>query len=121
MLAAHRGALEVVTSNADVNKAIDDFVSLLERGLRIDAIVLFGSYARGTAYEDSDIDLAVISSDFEGLPMHRRQELISDLSVRRPHGISPIGYPISEYHNPGPHSFLREILRTGQVVYPRKS
>jgi predicted nucleotidyltransferase len=97
--------------------AINEFVELLKKGIRIEAVVLFGSYARGTAYEDSDIDLAVISPDFEGMPMYRRQIMIADLSIHRPRDLSPIGYPSSEYHNPESHSFLREIIRTGRVVY----
>jgi predicted nucleotidyltransferase len=111
----------MVATEAELGKAIGEFVSLLERGIRIEAIILFGSYARGTAYEDSDIDLAVISPDFEALPLNKRQEVIARLSVHRPWDISPIGYPSSEYHNPGRHSFLGEIIRTGKVVYQPQS
>ena len=108
----------MVASTAELNASIDEFIRLLKRGLRVEAVVLFGSHARGTAYEESDIDLAVISPDFEGVPFARRQIMIADLSVRRPWDISPIGYPPSQYHNPPPHSFLSEIVRTGKVVYP---
>jgi predicted nucleotidyltransferase len=97
--------------------AIEEFIRLLEKGLRLEVVILFGSHARGTAYEDSDIDLAVISPDFEGIPLARRQIMIADLSVHRPRDLSPIGYPSSEYHNPVPHSFLQEIIRTGRIVY----
>ena len=107
----------MVTSTTELTKSIEEFVALLRKGLRIEAIILFGSHARGTAYEESDIDLAVISPDFEGLPLSRRQVIIADLSVHRPRDISPIGYPSSEYHNPAPQSFLREIVRTGKLVY----
>jgi len=111
----------MVTSATELSRSIDEFISLLKKGLRIEAVVLFGSHARGTAYEDSDIDLAVISPDFEGVPLWRRQIMIADLSVRRPRDISPIGYPSSEYLDPGPQSFLSEILRTGRVVYPPRT
>jgi predicted nucleotidyltransferase len=108
----------MVTTASELAAAIAEFVRLLEKGLHIEAVVLFGSHALGTAHEDSDIDLAVISPDFEGLPMSRRQIMVADLSVHRPRDLAPIGYPSSEYHNPGPHSFLGEIIRTGKVVYP---
>jgi len=39
------------------------------------------------------------------------------LSAGRADKLAPIGYPSSEHHNPGPHAFLREIIRTGRVVY----
>jgi predicted nucleotidyltransferase len=90
---------------------------LLSHGIKVDAVVLYGSYANGTADEDSDIDVAVISADFEGVPLWRRQEIIADLTLPRDRRLAPIGYPSSEYHNPGRHSFLREIIRTGRVVY----
>ena len=109
----------MVTTANELERYIEDFVQRLERGITVDLVILFGSYARGAAHEWSDIDLAVISRDFENLPLWQRQELIAKLSLHRAPNMSPLGYPSSQYHNPGPHSFLREIIRTGKVVYPR--
>ena len=107
----------MVASTAELEKVIGDFAKRLERGIRVEAIILYGSYARGTAYEDSDIDLAVISPDFENVPLNIRQEMIADLTFEGDFRISPLGYPTSHYDDPGPHSFLGEIIRTGRVVY----
>ncbi|MGQ9571972.1 MAG: nucleotidyltransferase domain-containing protein [Dehalococcoidia bacterium] len=101
----------------ELKEAIDDFIQRLQQGIRVEAVILYGSYAHGTPHEWSDIDLAVISPDFEGLRMPERQRMISRLTFERYHDIEPIGYSSSEYHNPGPHSFLGEIIRTGRVVY----
>ena len=109
----------MVTSEATLSLKIEDFTRRLENVIRLEAIVLFGSRAKGTANEWSDIDLAVISPDFESMSTWKRQDLIARSTVGRAYRISPIGYPSSEYHNPGPHSFLREIVRTGKVVYPK--
>ncbi len=108
----------MVTSATELNQAIREFAVLLEKGIRIEAIVLFGSHAKGEARDDSDIDVAVISPDFEGMTTQQRQNRISELSVRRPWDISPLGYPSSQYHLPLGGSFLEEIIRTGKVVYP---
>jgi predicted nucleotidyltransferase len=107
----------MVATASELEEAISGFAQRLQEGIRVEAIVLYGSYAHGRAHEWSDIDLAVISPDFEGVPMWKRQETIARLSIHRHRGIAPIGYPSSEYHNPGRHSFLREIIRTGRVVY----
>ena len=107
----------MVATKAELEKAILDFIHSLQEDIQVEAIILFGSYAHGTPHEWSDIDLAVISPDFEGMPIWKRQEIISHLTVNRYRGLSPIGYPSSEYHNPGRHSFLGEIIRTGVVVY----
>ncbi|MBI4498803.1 MAG: nucleotidyltransferase domain-containing protein [Chloroflexi bacterium] len=96
---------------------MNDFVISLSRQIRVEALILFGSYVNGTPDEWSDFDVAVISPDFEGLPLWQRQDIIARLTVKRDRRLAPIGYPSSEYHHPGPHSFLREILRTGKVVY----
>lgn len=79
-------------------------------------MILFGSYVQGTAREWSDIDLAVVSPDFEGGPVSKRQERLAVLSLDRDRRIAPIGYASSEYRDPRPHSFLVEILRRGRTV-----
>jgi predicted nucleotidyltransferase len=107
----------MVASTTELRTSISDFARLLERGIRVEAIVLYGSYANGTPREWSDIDVAVVSPDFEGVPLWRRQEIIASLTLERDRRLAPIGYSSSEYHNPGPHSFLREIIRTGRAVY----
>jgi predicted nucleotidyltransferase len=107
----------MVATETELDRAIADFVQRLEAGIRVEAIVLYGSYARGTAYEQSDIDVAVISPDFNGLPMYKRQERIALLTLYRDLRITPIGYSSAEYARHDPASFLREIIRTGRVVY----
>jgi hypothetical protein len=107
----------MVSTAAELSAALSEFIRLLQRGINVEAVILYGSYAQGSPNEWSDIDVAVVSPDFESVPMWRRQEGIARLTVHRPAGISPIGYASSEYRNPAPHSFLREILRTGRVVY----
>lgn len=111
----------MVAATTELEKAITDFIERLKKGIKVEAVILYGSYAHGTPHEWSDIDLAVISPDFEGVRLPKRQEIIADLTLHRYPHISPIGYPSSEYHNPGRHSFLREIIRTGRVVYEGKS
>lgn len=54
---------------------------LKERGLKISKIVLFGSYSTGKAFEGSDIDVAVISEDFEGKDIFARVKMIKDAEV----------------------------------------
>jgi predicted nucleotidyltransferase len=107
----------MVTTAAGLDKIIAQFVALLSKAVRVEAIVLYGSYVNGAPDEWSDIDIAVVSPDFEGVPMWRRQEIIASLTLDRDRRLAPIGYPSSEYHAPGRHSFLREIIRTGRVVY----
>ena len=112
--------MRAIATATELDKAIEEFVALLNNGIRVECIILYGSYINGLPNEWSDFDVAVISPDFEGHPMWQRQETIARLTLNRDRRISPIGYPSSEYHNPGRHSFLGEIIRTGRVVWQRQ-
>lgn len=109
--------MRTTATKPDIDAALRKYAASLGEGLRIEAIILFGSYAKGEPGEWSDFDVAVISPNFEGTGLAERQETLAKLSLGTDPRISPIGYPSSEYHNPGPHSFLREIVRTGRIVY----
>jgi predicted nucleotidyltransferase len=107
----------MVATAPDLDRIISEFVGLVSAAVLVEAVVLYGSYVNGSPDEWSDIDIAVISPDFEGLPMWERQRIISRATAQREARLAPIGYPSSEYRNPAPHSFLREIIRTGRIVY----
>lgn len=62
-----------------VLNVISDFRRALEtRGIRINRMILFGSYATETHRECSDIDVVVISDDFEGKDYWERIDILSD-------------------------------------------
>lgn len=110
--------MQTIATENELDEAIAGFIRELQKGIHVEAIILFGSYANGQPREWSDIDLAVISPDFESRPMNERQSTISRLTWQQADlRIEPIGYSPSEYHNPGRHSFIGEIIRTGRVVY----
>jgi predicted nucleotidyltransferase len=57
-------------------KIVDSFVkNAKENNISIEQAVLFGSYAKGIQSEWSDIDLAVVSSDFEGIRLRDNMKL----------------------------------------------
>ncbi len=52
------------TNRAEVIKIVERYAAALQADLILDAVYLFGSYARGDAASDSDIDVLVVSPDF---------------------------------------------------------
>ena len=50
--------------NDDLEKIIRIFLDEIRKTYRLDSAYLFGSYAKGTSNQWSDIDLAVVSPDF---------------------------------------------------------
>lgn len=55
------------TISDKIMKSIKKYIKKISRYYQIDEIILFGSYAKGTENEDSDIDIAVISNDFDDI------------------------------------------------------
>jgi len=76
------------------------------------AILLYGSYAKGTAHEDSDIDVAVIFDRFDGDRLKisaRLWGLTEDVSSY----IEPV--LLDRSHDPS--GFVDEIYKTGKLIY----
>ena len=56
-----------------IREEIRKLVSILEKTVHIETIILFGSHAKGTASDESDIDIAVISPTFGHNPLFDKQ------------------------------------------------
>ena len=113
------GAGENLARGDMYHEAIAELTARIVEAERPEKIILFGSYASGTATESSDIDLLVISRST--LPRSEREVRLTrqlfgcgvpyDLLVLTPEEIE------ERVRRNGP--FIREILSTGQVVYQR--
>ena len=74
----------------ELNKIISNFMEEIQKNFIIDDAFLFGSYAKGTADRWSDIDIAIISSDFsddlfeDRLKLMRLASAIDDRIEPRP-------------------------------------
>ncbi len=56
--------MDDVLNQRDLKTLIRRYADVLRKQMRIDAIYLFGSYARNKADKFSDIDLLIVSPDF---------------------------------------------------------
>lgn len=59
------------------NDAVDEiekFVKRVKEVIRIEKVIVFGSRARGDYLADSDVDLIIVSRDFEGVPFYERMD-----------------------------------------------
>ncbi|MFB0524630.1 MAG: nucleotidyltransferase domain-containing protein [Phycisphaerae bacterium] len=52
---------------------------LKHRNIAVDKIVIFGSYTKGNYTKDSDLDIAVISQDFNGKDVFQKAEMLKGL------------------------------------------
>jgi uncharacterized protein len=96
---------------------IDNLVQRIVARIRPQKVMIFGSYAKGTATIESDLDLLVIKET--ELPMANRADdlkpLLSNALIRVDvHTYTP--EEVEEYGRE-PFSFLNNILITGKIVF----
>lgn len=75
-------------------------------------VVLYGSHARGTAHEYSDIDVAVLVDRIEGDLLD-----LETILFRLGRGVDCRIEPVLREEGYDPSGSVAEILRTGHVVY----
>jgi len=91
--------------------------ALEQLGIRPQAVVLFGSHATGEARPESDIDLAVLSDDFQGMNMLRRLELVATALARAKitEPIEALAYTWEEYCQARPGTLLCDEIKAKGV------
>lgn len=97
--------------DANVTKALQKFIRRLTKsGICIDAAYLFGSYARGTQSQWSDIDVAIISSSFSSNRFTERVRL-AEAAMHVDNRIEPIPFRPESFVDEDPLAW--EIKREG--------
>jgi len=91
-----------------------------EKNLRLNKIVFFGSYSKGIPLKDSDIDLVVLSDDFEDKSIFQKAKATDGLEwilvkkYKKPFDI--LYYSTSDWEN-SDSLIITEAKKTGTVVY----
>ena len=96
-----------------IMESIKKYIEKISQYYKIEAIILFGSYAKGTENEDSDIDIAIISSDFKDI-IEDGAKLIG-LTWKIDTRIEPHPITTEDYQNIS-NPFVREVVDTGIKV-----
>lgn len=89
--------------------------------MRVEKIVLFGSHARGDARDDSDVDVLVVSPDFDPMQPLRDQRTVSVAKIGVDLSISPLPLPSSQYDQHDSPSLLDVIRAEGKIIYDRRA
>ena len=104
----------MASSRAAVVNLIRNYISRLNQNhILVEKVFLFGSYIKGTPREDSDIDIAVISTAFEGNRYIDRRRIVP---FRRgiDSRIDPIPFTPEEFAAGG--TLIDEIKDTGKEI-----
>ncbi|MCI8291392.1 MAG: nucleotidyltransferase domain-containing protein [Clostridia bacterium] len=104
----------MVKRNVDLNvlKSVEEYIKEISKYYSIQEVYLFGSYAKGTSHEDSDIDVAVIiNSDSNVFDlMVELMMLTQNIDLR----IEPHPIKVKDFKEGNP--FVQEIIDTGIKV-----
>jgi predicted nucleotidyltransferase len=109
--------MQAVTAAAQPQEAIRQAVDCLRRRIRIQQVILFGSHARGEADPWSDVDLAVISSDFARMTHRELMDLLVEAALAAHSTVEIRPYTPKDLREARPTKFLGHILAEGKVVF----
>ena len=104
----------MVKRNIDVSilKSVEKYIREISKHYSIQEVYLFGSYAKGTNHEDSDIDVAVIINSDNNVfdLMVELMMLTRNIDLR----IEPHPIKVQDFQEGNP--FVQEIIDTGIKV-----
>ncbi len=105
-------------SKVKINSKIEDIVLKYVKAIceqyEVEAIILFGSYAKGTEHEDSDIDIAIVVDEFKDNIIDEEVEF---MKMRKgiDYRIEPHIIRVNDYKNVAT-PFIQEVIETGIKV-----
>lgn len=88
----------------------------MARKNRAELAILFGSYARGTATRDSDVDLIFVEDTHDRF-LTRLDRYFDPLSERLRTGLEVLVYTPAEFDRMKKRPFVRGALKEGIVIF----
>lgn len=101
----------------EIKDIIDRFVeAVAAQGIHVANAILYGSYAIGKENKDSDLDVAVISSDF-GKDRHQEGTMLMKLAWRIDPRLHPVPFSTESFTHDTWIPLVHEIKTHGVVVH----
>ncbi|OLN32089.1 nucleotidyltransferase domain-containing protein [Desulfosporosinus metallidurans] len=97
-----------------IQNMIADYLQRVGNQIKINKVILFGSYANGQFTSNSDIDLAVFSDDFLGMEPIERFRFLFLQAADYELDLQPLAFTISDLSEPA--GIVAEILNTGLEI-----
>ena len=100
----------MLTRNAAI-KIVGNYAQEIQaQGVHLRTVILYGSFAKGTQHQWSDIDVALAADEFEGLPTDIYH--FANVAIKKPYiRIEPNTYSTDYFQEGDP--FIEEIKKTG--------
>jgi len=96
---------------SEIIEIINKYIEIIKNDVNIEKAILYGSYAKGSYDENSDIDLALIISGYNENDFINMGTFLLDKSFVLKVDLQPLPFSIEEYNSP--KGIMEEILNTG--------
>ncbi len=101
----------MVNIPTNIRSVIDEYIKLLRmNNIPIKNLYLFGSYAKGSNTEWSDIDLALVSDLFEGIRI-KDKDKIRKINLSISSSLEVLPFNPNDFNEENP--LAREIIESG--------
>ncbi|MEA3415290.1 MAG: nucleotidyltransferase domain-containing protein [Thermodesulfobacteriota bacterium] len=99
--------------DSEVRRIVNSFVrNLIKEEIKVEKVLLYGSYASGLFHENSDVDLAIISSDF-GKNKFEEGKLLLRIAWRIDPRLNPIPVSTEAFEKDTWVPLINEIRQKG--------
>jgi predicted nucleotidyltransferase len=114
--AGRNGNFSSMVTQQDALAVVQDFITQIRaKGILLKKAILFGSYARNTQQEWSDIDLALVADEFTGVGYYDLSQFV-DIKVSDDKFMPIETHTFSSDYFEQGDPFVEEIIRTGIVL-----
>lgn len=103
--------------DSEVRRIVNLFVrNLVKEGIRVEKVLLYGSYASNLFHENSDVDIAIISSDF-GKDKFEEGKLLLRIAWRIDLRLNPIPVSMDAFEKDTWVPLINEIRQKGIELF----
>jgi predicted nucleotidyltransferase len=96
---------------------IRDYLSAVQRrGIRVSRAILYGSWARGEAGPDSDIDVLIVAPEFDEASGADLVDVLWQLRASTDSRIEPLAVGEREWREDDAHPIIEIARREGEAV-----
>lgn len=103
---------ELYSSNKELKVILEDFIKSAELTAKPVSIVLFGSYAKGIATKESDIDILLISKTKKGI-----DKIAKEIYAKYGKEINPVIMTPEDFKRQKDKTLIKEIIKDHYVLY----
>ena len=100
-------------SKDEVNQLVKRYSEMASTAFKIDGVYLFGSYAYGKPNKYSDIDVALVSPDFEYIPEDSLLKILFKMARHVDAKIEPVALTPDELQHPALGTVVVDIAQKG--------